>query len=80
MSFYACYMLTPVQPPQRLRCSYIGFTVSPIRRLRQHNGELVQGAKRTRKYRPWEMIVLVHGFPSKFRALQFEWMWQHPFG
>uniref|UniRef100_A0AAV1UTB2 Structure-specific endonuclease subunit SLX1 homolog n=1 Tax=Peronospora matthiolae TaxID=2874970 RepID=A0AAV1UTB2_9STRA len=79
MSFFACYLLTPVQPPQRMRCTYLGFTVSPVRRLRQHNGELVNGAKRTRRYRPWEMIVIVHGFPSKYRALQFEWVWQHPF-
>ncbi|ETP27002.1 hypothetical protein F441_00430 [Phytophthora nicotianae CJ01A1] len=78
MPFFACYLLTPVQPPQRLRCSYIGFTVAPTRRIRQHNGELVNGAKRTRKFRPWEMIAVVHGFPSKFRALQFEWVWQHP--
>ncbi|KAF4030234.1 FANCL C-terminal domain [Phytophthora infestans] len=78
MPFFACYLLTPEQPPQRLRCSYIGFTVSPTRRIRQHNGELVNGAKRTRKFRPWEMIAVVHGFPSKFRALQFEWVWQHP--
>ncbi|KAG2806693.1 hypothetical protein PC116_g9609 [Phytophthora cactorum] len=78
MPFFACYLLTPVQPPQRLRCSYIGYTVVPTRRIRQHNGELANGAKRTRKFRPWEMIAVVHGFPSKFRALQFEWVWQHP--
>ncbi|KAG6616526.1 giyyig catalytic domain containing protein [Phytophthora cinnamomi] len=78
MEFFACYLLTPVQPPQRLRCTYVGFTVAPTRRIRQHNGELANGAKRTRKHRPWEMVAVVHGFPSKFRALQFEWVWQHP--
>ncbi|KAG7379576.1 hypothetical protein PHYPSEUDO_008447 [Phytophthora pseudosyringae] len=75
---FACYLLTPVQPPQRLRCTYVGFTVAPTRRIRQHNGEVTGGAKRTRKFRPWEMVAVVHGFPSKFRALQFEWVWQHP--
>ncbi|OWZ00094.1 hypothetical protein PHMEG_00028793 [Phytophthora megakarya] len=78
MSFFGCYLLTPVEPPQRLRCTYVGFTVAPTRRIRQHNGELANGAMRTRKHRPWEMIAIVHGFPSKFRALQFEWVWQHP--
>ncbi|KAL4167928.1 hypothetical protein KRP22_011335 [Phytophthora ramorum] len=78
MTFFACYLLTPVQAPQRLRCTYVGFTVAPARRIRQHNGELAAGAKRTRKNRPWEMVAVVHGFPSKFRALQFEWVWQHP--
>lgn len=51
--FFACYVLTPVLPPQRLRCTYVGFTVAPFRRLRQHNGEISSGAWRTRKHRPW---------------------------
>ncbi|KAF1326036.1 Giyyig catalytic domain containing protein, partial [Globisporangium splendens] len=70
MPFFACYLLTPVHAPRRLRCTYVGFTVAPTRRIRQHNGEIVNGAKRTRKYRPWEMVTIVHGFPSKFHALQ----------
>ncbi|KAG1697471.1 hypothetical protein DVH05_016343 [Phytophthora capsici] len=78
MGLYACYLLTPVQPPQRFKCTYIGFTMTPTRRIRQHNGAITGGAKRTEKYRPWEMVAVIHGFPSKFRALQFEWVWQHP--
>ncbi|GAB9476556.1 Giyyig catalytic domain containing protein, partial [Globisporangium polare] len=76
---FACYLLTPVHAPQRLRCTYVGFTVSPTRRIRQHNGEIRNGAKRTSKHRPWEMVAVVHGFPSKFHALQFEYAWQHPY-
>ena len=72
-----CYLLRSMKPAARGK-TYIGYTVSPWRRLRQHNGEVKGGARKTRFSRPWEMIGFVHGFSSQIAALQFEWAWQHP--
>eukprot|EP00906_Rhabdomonas_costata_P034866 RCo049036 len=77
MEFFACYLLSSCNPVY-LDYAYIGFTVNPSRRIRQHNGELVNGAWFTKKRRPWQMVLCVYGFPSKVAALQFEWAWQHP--
>jgi len=46
------------------------FTVNPRRRIRQHNGEIGCGAWRTKKRRPWEMVLCIYGFPTNVSALQ----------
>ncbi|XP_010557184.1 PREDICTED: structure-specific endonuclease subunit SLX1 [Tarenaya hassleriana] len=75
--FFACYLLTSLSPRHKGH-TYIGFTVNPRRRIRQHNGEITCGAWRTKSKRPWEMVLCLYGFPSNVSALQFEWAWQHP--
>ena len=57
--------------------TYVGITNNMNRRLRQHNGELVGGAKATRISRPWDVWITVEGFPTQTSSLQFEWMWKH---
>ena len=48
--FCGCYLLRSCDPAHP-RSSYIGFTVNPLRRVRQHNGEIQGGARRTRRHR-----------------------------
>ena len=58
--------------------TYIGYTVDPERRLRQHNREIKGGAKKTRKDYPWRMICYIGGFPDHKTALRYEWINNHP--
>ena len=77
-SHYHCYCLRSTDFKYRNK-NYVGFTVNPERRLKQHNGIRKGGAWKTRRGgRPWEFVVLVSGFPTHKMALQFEWAWQHP--
>lgn len=73
-SCYLCYLIVS----QTSRRSYVGITNNFERRLRQHNGDLVGGAKATRSGRPWDCLAIVEGFDdNKIACLQFEWMWKH---
>ncbi|KAL6516374.1 hypothetical protein OROGR_019679 [Orobanche gracilis] len=77
VGFFGCYLLTSLCPRFKGH-TYIGYTLNPRRRIRQHNGEIVSGAWQTKRKRPWEMVLCIYGFPTNIAALKFEWAWQHP--
>jgi predicted GIY-YIG superfamily endonuclease len=60
--------------------TYVGATINVARRIRQHNGELVGGAKYTtsavRKGDKWNLVCYVSGFEDWRAVLQFEWKWK----
>ena len=63
---YYCYWIVSG------RCNYVGATVDPVKRLRQHCGCLVGGARRT-KGRLWRYQCVISGFRTWKEALQAEW-------
>jgi len=65
----ACVYL--IEDTTSRRC-YIGATLDPARRLRQHNRELVGGARRTARG-TWRFVAVVHGLETWRHALQLEW-------
>lgn len=73
--YYCMYILQSETKPAR---TYCGITNNRMRRIRQHNGELVGGAKQTRSDRPWRMVMVLNGFESKDDAQRFEWSMHHP--
>jgi len=59
--------------------TYVGATVDPDRRLRQHNQEIKGGARatgiRVAQGLEWKRACIVP-FPEWRTALQFEWRWK----
>lgn len=60
--------------------TYVGYTVNLKRRVRQHNGELVGGARRTHGSFEWTPKYVAHGFRTKNEAMSYEWHWKHQSG
>ena len=67
------YLLQSTSSPAK---TYIGVTNDIARRLRQHNGEIVGGARYTRRFRPWKFLALF-AMRSRREALQLEWRAKH---
>jgi predicted GIY-YIG superfamily endonuclease len=74
-----CYLLKNTVEKDKNR-TYIGYTNNIQRRIRQHNQELVGGARYTHRYgnKTWEIYALVYGLPDKINALCLEWRIKHP--
>ena len=74
MSSY-CYMLYTDNGQ-----TYIGATVDPDRRLRQHNKEISGGARatgiRVAQGLTWKRACYITGIPEWRSALQIEWRWK----
>lgn len=70
---YLVYCIVSTSSPNR---TYVGITNNWPRRIRQHLGYIVNGAKSTRAHRPWKPLIHVTGF-TKREALQLEWAWKH---
>ena len=75
-----CYILRNKQPQFR-HLSYNGSTNNPKRRLRQHNEEIVGGARYTHgRNGGWEIYALLTGFIDHKNALSCEWRIKHTNG
>lgn len=52
--------------------TYVGSTTDPLRRLRQHNGDICGGAKSTRSNRPWKLGRVYGPYESRSAAFRAE--------
>ncbi|CCJ31003.1 unnamed protein product [Pneumocystis jirovecii] len=60
--FYCCYLLKS----ELTRNTYVGSTNNPLKRLRQHNGEIASGAHKTASGRPWNVCRIVFRYFVEF--------------
>jgi len=75
-----CYILRNKNPRYQ-HLTYNGSTNNPKRRLRQHNEEIVGGARYTHgRGGGWEIYALLTGFPDHKNALSCEWRIKHTNG
>ena len=58
------------------RRTYIGIAHDVSKRLRQHNGELVGGARSTRSGRPWTVVRQLGPYGSRSVASRVEYFWK----
>jgi predicted GIY-YIG superfamily endonuclease len=76
---YYCYIVKQVNGTKDL--TYVGYTVNPNRRIRQHSSIIKGGSVYTtsKNRGPWEFLVVMT-CPSwgNIRALQTEWLIKHP--
>lgn len=56
---------------------YVGMTTDPMRRLRQHNGEIKGGGRYTERHRPWEIRAIFGPYGSRSDALKAEYALKH---
>ncbi len=70
-----CYVIRPIKHKQK---SYAGSTNDLKRRLEQHDGKKVGGAKSTKSGGPWEYYIVLAGFKDSNEALSCEYLFKHP--
>lgn len=52
---------------------YVGASVDPERRLRQHNGEIKGGGRYTSRHRPWSLRAIFGPYTGRSEALKAEY-------
>ncbi|KAL0482290.1 structure-specific endonuclease subunit SLX1 [Acrasis kona] len=75
-SKFSCYLISSNYGKNGR--TYVGVTSNLKKRIRQHNGEIVGGAKSTANKGVWSYVCILTGFKSQRDALQFEWRMHHP--